>query len=192
MKHLIYQSMSSNFGNIAAHISELAQHLNKDIVYITTNVPYSGEKEVQQQLSARQTILAEAAQGSIKSYNGCHNLTSLLANMAERDSVLVLDSLNLFVSNLWLGSNSPPNTTMLEALRVELGLLMYELNQREGESFILTNSVEEGFDFKTHDIKQYSDLITYANAYMGERDDLQQYISSTHLFKVEPCKLQKS
>lgn len=185
---LIYQTMSSNFDNIARHVNHLAIHYDtpRPIVYVTTNVPYAGEGEIKQRLEAREQSIRDHADVSVLSYNGCHNLTSLLANLPEPEAILVIDSINLFTSNLWLGQNSQANSVILPLVQEQVNQLCFTIKNRKAPTVLLTNAVDMGFDFKTHDIKQYSDLITYTNGLLTkelEEAGLTNYLSSNNIYK---------
>lgn len=186
---LIYQTMSSNFDNIAKSINHTAMFYDstpKSITYVTTNVPYAGEGEVQQRLNAREDAIRLHAQVPVFSYNGCHNLTALISNLPDNGTVLVIDSINLFTSNLWLGQNSQPNETIQPLLYEQVTLLCDMIKNRKTPTVLLTNAVDMGFDFKTHDIKQYSDLITYTNTTLTkqlEEAGLTNYLSSHNIYK---------
>ena len=183
----IYQSRSSNAQTISKFISKKAAQTsngkpstevvgldaNKTIL-LSTNVPYSDDAEMQGLLVKRgKDLVSQLEPYSTQYINGSHSLPESLGlcNLNDGD-ILIVDSFNLYVSNLWLRNNSCTVDLLLKIAEPEIKQIaraLKELNEKGNLIVILTSDVSLELGLHTVDICQYSDIITAVNA-MLERN----------------------
>lgn len=149
-------SLNSGMAGLAPY------YRGRSVDLILTNVLYDGDAEMQRLVKDKHAIFGKPH--FIARHP--HKLTPLQELRAEGD-ILVLDNLNLLVSNIMLRYNTYPSPAVANQILRQIHYLTHILpilSQQYNEIHIFTSTVSNDVDIQSDSGKLYASLLAQANS----------------------------
>lgn len=156
--------LSHTLTSVASDVINNLSSSNMDVVL--TNVSYHDDSEMARTIARKKSEY----QSQARFHTTPHGLADFIINFESSDTTVVIDNLNLFVSNLMLLYNSEYLT--LEAIRIEIfreleRVVQFRRHLGFNTLIILTSEIDFDFTVRTHLGRLYQQLLYDVNAFIA-------------------------